>query len=46
MLRPPSASERMPKKRFEQRLEDYRNGKGKKKSPQRRLRALGIIGIA
>ena len=33
----------MPKKRFEQRLEDYRNGKGKKKSPQRRLRALGII---
>ena len=36
----------MPKKRFEQRLEDYRNGKGKKKSPQRRLRALGIIAVA
>ncbi len=33
----------MTKRRFEQRLEDYRNGKGKKKSPVRRLRALGII---
>ena len=37
----------MPKKRFEQRLEAYRNGKGKKRSPQRRLRALGlIVGVA
>ena len=33
----------MKKRRFEQRLEAYRNGKGKKRSPQRRLRALGII---
>ena len=37
----------MKKRRFEQRLEDYRNGKGKKRSTGRRLRALGIIaGIA
>ena len=34
----------MPKRRFEQRLEDYRNGKGRKKSPYRRIRALGLIG--
>ena len=33
----------MPKRRFEQRLEDYRNGKGRKRSTGRRLRALGII---
>ena len=45
--RPPSASETMPKKRFEQRLEDYRNGKGREEVPQRRLRrSASAAGLA